>query len=223
MTTPFSSTETLISAFARGEMVIILDDEDRENEGDLIIAAQFVTHEHINFMVKEGRGLVCLSLTEEKALSLGLRPMVTKNTCPRGTQFTISMEAREGVTTGISAHDRAVTIQTAMRVDATADDFVHPGHMFPIIAKKGGVLERRGHTEASVDLAILAGLLPAGVLIEIMNDDGTMARRDDLIIFAKKHHLKMGTVADLIAYRRLLGARAHVHDTDARNKHESTL
>lgn len=205
----FARPEALIEAIARGEMIIMVDDEDRENEGDLMMAAECITPAHINFMVKEGRGLVCLCLTEAKANTIGLRPMVEKNTCPRGTRFTISMEAREGVTTGISAHDRAVTIQTAMRDDATAADFVHPGHMFPIIAREGGVLERAGHTETIVDLARLARLKPAGVLIEIMNDDGSMARRDDLFLFAKKHGLLMGTVADLVAYRRtMLGETA---------------
>jgi 3,4-dihydroxy 2-butanone 4-phosphate synthase/GTP cyclohydrolase II len=201
MSVQFDSAATLIDAIRRGEMVVLVDDEDRENEGDLIIAAEHVTPEHINFMIKEGRGLVCLCLTEEKAAALGLHPMVENNTCPRRTQFTISMEAREGITTGISAFDRAKTIQTAMRSDATFDDFVHPGHMFPIIAKKGGVLTRPGHTEATVDLATLAGLQPAGVLVEIMNEDGTMARRDDLMVFVKKHGLKIGTIADLIEYR----------------------
>jgi 3,4-dihydroxy 2-butanone 4-phosphate synthase/GTP cyclohydrolase II len=197
----FDSAESVIEAIRRGEMVVLVDDEDRENEGDLIIAAEHVTPEHINFMIKEGRGLVCLCLTEEKAAALGLYPMVSENSCPRRTQFTISMEAREGITTGISAFDRAKTIQTAMNPSASFEDFVHPGHMFPIIAKKGGVLVRGGHTEATVDLARLAGLKPAGVLVEILNEDGTMARRDDLAIFCQKHGLKMGTIADLIEYR----------------------
>ncbi len=201
MSMQFDSVAELIDAIRQGEMVILVDDEDRENEGDLIIAADHIKPEHINFMTKQGRGLICLCLTPGKAASLGLRPMIEKNTCPRKTQFTISMEAKEGITTGISAYDRAKTIQTAMKSDASFDDFVHPGHMFPIIAQQRGVLDRPGHTEAAVDLARLAGLQPAGVLVEIMNDDGTMARRDDLIIFAKKHGLKMGTIKDLIEYR----------------------
>ena len=201
MTMLFDTTEDIIDAYRRGEMVVLVDDEDRENEGDLMIAAQHITPEHINFMTKEARGLLCLTVTKEKASTLGLRPMVEHNSCPRGTQFTISMDAREGTTTGISAYDRATTIQRAVSTEASAAHFVYPGHIFPIIAKEGGVLTRRGHTEASVDLATLAGLLPAGVIIEIMKDDGTMARRDDLIVFAKKHGLKIGTIEDLIEYR----------------------
>jgi 3,4-dihydroxy 2-butanone 4-phosphate synthase/GTP cyclohydrolase II len=201
MTMLFDTTQDIIDAFGRGEMVVLVDDENRENEGDLMIAAQHITPEHINFMTKEARGLLCLTVTEDKAKALGLRPMVEHNTCPRGTQFTISMDAREGTTTGISAYDRAVTIQAAVASDASPAHFVYPGHIFPIVAKKGGVLERRGHTEAAVELATLAGLIPASVIIEIMKDDGTMARRDDLIVFAKKHGFKIGTIENLIKYR----------------------
>jgi 3,4-dihydroxy 2-butanone 4-phosphate synthase/GTP cyclohydrolase II len=183
-------------------MIVVTDDEDRENEGDLVMAAQFATPEAINFMAKEGRGLICLSLTAQRCDQLGLRLMTAKNEAPLETAFTVSIEAAEGVTTGISAHDRARTVQVAIDPDATPRDIVVPGHVFPLKAKDGGVLERTGHTEAAVDLARLAGLFPAGVICEVMNEDGTMARVDDLVGYAARHELKMVTIADLIAYRR---------------------
>ena len=184
-----------------GKMVILVDDEDRENEGDLTLAAEHVTPEAINFMARYGRGLICLSLTGMKGGQIGLTPMVRNNSSPYGTAFTVSMEARAGVTTGISAYDRATTIAAAMRDDAVPGDFVHPGHVFPLIAQEGGVLARAGQTEGSVDLARLAGCKPAGVICEIMNDDGTMARMPDLEAFADLHGLKIVSVKDLITYR----------------------
>jgi len=184
-----------------GKMIILVDDEDRENEGDLCMAAEFVTPAAINFMAQQGRGLICLSLSEELAEKLKLEPMVRDNRSPYGTAFTVSIEARKGVTTGISASDRATTIRTAVSPDARPDDLVSPGHVFPIRAKKGGVLVRTGQTEGSVDLARLAGLRPAGVICEIMKDDGTMARIPDLEIFAREHNLKIVTIADLIDFR----------------------
>ena len=187
---------------ASGRFVVVVDDEDRENEGDLTIAAQFVTPEAINFMATHGRGLICLCLTAERCDELDLRPMTDQNETPFGTAFTVSIEAREGVSTGISAHDRARTIQVAIDPGSTAHDLVQPGHVFPLRAKPGGVLQRAGQTEAAVDLARLAGLDPAGVVCEIMNDDGTMARVPDLTAFCERHALKMITVADLIEYRR---------------------
>jgi 3,4-dihydroxy 2-butanone 4-phosphate synthase/GTP cyclohydrolase II len=199
---PFATIEEAIEEIRRGRMVVVCDDENRENEGDLTMAAQFATPEAINFMAKEGRGLICLSLTSERCEALGLNLMAAKNEAPLQTAFTVSVEAREGVTTGISAHDRAHTVQVAIDPQATPHDLVQPGHVFPLKAKDGGVLERAGQTEASVDLARLAGLTPAGVICEIMNDDGTMARVPDLVPYCEKHHLKMITVADLIAYRR---------------------
>src|SRR4051812_28165108 len=183
-------------------MVVVVDDPGRENEGDLTIAAQFATPEAINFMATHARGLVCLCLTEDRADEMGLRPMTDHNEAPLGTAFTVSVEAREGVTTGISAADRARTIQVAIDPHATPESLVQPGHVFPLRAKEGGVLERAGQTEAAVDLARLAGLNPAGVICEIMNDDGTMARVPDLVPYCERHDLKMITVADLIAYRR---------------------
>ncbi len=200
----FDSPKALIEAITRGGMVILVDNEDRENEGDLVMAAQHVEPEHINFMTQFARGLVCLTLTPEKAEQLQLTKMVTHNTNPFETNFTVSIEAAEGVTTGISAFDRAHTIQTAVKLDAKPEHLVRPGHVFPIVAQPGGVFKRPGHTEASVDLARLAGLEPAGVIVEIMSADGTMARRDELIKFAYKHQLKIGTIADLIQYRRVL-------------------
>jgi 3,4-dihydroxy 2-butanone 4-phosphate synthase/GTP cyclohydrolase II len=182
-------------------MVILVDDEDRENEGDLTLAAEAATPENINFMAKYGRGLICLTLTPEKCDSLGLRPMVRDNTSPFETAFTVSIEAKRGVTTGISAADRAHTILTAVADNASAADLVSPGHIFPLRAKPGGVLVRTGQTEGSVDLARLAGLKPAGVICEIMNDDGTMARMPELKKFAKEHGIKICTIADLVAYR----------------------
>jgi 3,4-dihydroxy 2-butanone 4-phosphate synthase/GTP cyclohydrolase II len=183
-------------------MVVVCDDENRENEGDLTLAAQFATPEAINFMAKEGRGLICLSLTGERCDQLGLNLMAAKNEAPLQTAFTVSVEAREGVTTGISAADRAHTIQVAIDPGSIPESLVQPGHVFPLKAKDGGVLERAGQTEAAVDLARLAGLIPAGVICEIMNDDGTMARVRDLVPYCERHGLKMITVADLIAYRR---------------------
>ena len=182
-------------------MVILMDDEDRENEGDLVMAASAVTPEDINFMAKYGRGLICLTLTRERCRQLGLNPMVRDNSAALGTAFTVSIEAAEGVTTGISAHDRAVTIQKAVAPDARPSDLVQPGHVFPLMAQPGGVLTRAGHTEAGCDLARLAGLEPAAVIVEILNEDGTMARRPDLERFAAEHGLKIGTIADLIHYR----------------------
>ncbi|BDU71802.1 bifunctional 3,4-dihydroxy-2-butanone-4-phosphate synthase/GTP cyclohydrolase II [Mesoterricola silvestris] len=196
-----SRIEDALADIRNGKMVILVDDEDRENEGDLTIAAEHVTPEAINFMARHGRGLVCLSLTRTKAESLGLAPMVSDNSSPFQTAFTISIEAREGVTTGISAFDRATTILTAVDPAATAEDLVHPGHVFPLIARDGGVLVRTGQTEGSVDLARLAGLAPAGVICEIMKDDGTMARMPDLEVFAAEHGLRIISVKDLIAYR----------------------
>ena len=183
-------------------MVVVCDDETRENEGDLTMAAQFATPEAVNFMAKEGRGLICLTLTGERCDELGLNLMAAKNEAPLQTAFTVSVEAREGVTTGISAADRAHTIQVAIDARSTPESLVQPGHVFPLRAKDGGVLERAGQTEAAVDLARLAGLNPAGVICEIMNDDGTMARVPDLVPYCERHDLKMITVADLIAYRR---------------------
>ena len=190
-----------IEDIRQGKMVILVDDEDRENEGDLTLAAEAATPENINFMAKHGRGLICLTLTPEKCDELGLHPMVRDNTSPFETAFTVSIEAKHGVTTGISAADRAHTILTAVADGASAKDLVSPGHVFPLRARKGGVLVRLGQTEGSVDLARLAGLRPAGVICEIMNDDGTMARMPELKIFAKKHNIKICTIADLVAYR----------------------
>ena len=198
-----STIKEALEDIRQGKMIILVDDEDRENEGDLCIAAEKVTPEAINFMAKYGRGLICLALTPEKVDQLKLPLMATDThpSPPQGTAFTVSIEARYGVTTGISAHDRAVTILTAIADDAKPEDLVTPGHIFPLRARDGGVLVRAGHTEGSVDLARLAGLKPAGVICEIMNDDGTMARMPDLEKFAKRHGLKIITIADLIAYR----------------------
>jgi 3,4-dihydroxy 2-butanone 4-phosphate synthase/GTP cyclohydrolase II len=202
VTTPFATIEEAIEDIREGRMVVVVDDPDRENEGDLTIAAQFATPEAINFMATHARGLVCLCLTEERADELVLRPMTEHNEAPLGTAFTVSVEAREGVTTGISAADRSRTIQVAIHPESTAHDLVQPGHVFPLRAKPGGVLERIGQTEAAVDLARLAGLTPAGVVCEIMNDDGTMARVPDLVPYCERHGLRMVTVADLVEYRR---------------------
>ena len=202
VTTPFATVEEAIEDIREGRLVVVVDDPDRENEGDLVVAAQFATPETINFMATHARGLVCLCLTEERADHLGLRPMTDHNEAPLGTAFTVSVEAREGVTTGISAADRSRTIQVAIHPDSTHRDLVQPGHVFPLRAKPGGVLERIGQTEAAVDLARLAGLTPAGVVCEVMNDDGTMARVPDLIPYCERHGLKMITVADLVEYRR---------------------
>ena len=191
----------IIADIKAGRMVILVDEEDRENEGDLVMAAEFVTPEAINFMAKHGRGLICLTLTDERCRQLGLQQMVRDNRTPHGTAFTVSIEAATGVTTGISAHDRARTVQVAVGRHARPDDIVTPGHIFPLTAQKGGVLIRAGHTEAGCDLAQLAGLEPAAVICEIMKDDGTMARLPDLQLFAAEHGLKIGTIADLIQYR----------------------
>ncbi|OGP97394.1 MAG: 3,4-dihydroxy-2-butanone-4-phosphate synthase [Deltaproteobacteria bacterium RBG_19FT_COMBO_46_9] len=196
-----SKTEEILEELRQGKMIILVDDEDRENEGDLTMAAEKVTPEAINFMAKYGRGLICLSLAPDIVERLRLPLMVQDNRSPFKTAFTVSIEAREGVTTGISASDRAHTILTAVADDAKPDDLVQPGHVFPLRARRGGVLFRTGQTEGSVDLARLAGLKPAGVICEIMNDDGTMARMPDLMQFAEKYGLKIATIADLIAYR----------------------
>ncbi len=199
---PFAPVEEALEEIRRGRMVVVCDGEDRENEGDLVLAAQFATPEAVNFMAKEARGLICLALTAERCDELGLDLMAAKNEEPLQTAFTVSVEAAEGVSTGISAHDRARTVQVAIDHHSGPEDLRQPGHVFPLKAKSGGVLERTGHTEASVDLARLAGLIPAGVICEIMNEDGTMARVPDLVPYCEGHGLKMITVAELIAYRR---------------------
>ncbi len=198
----FATIEDAIEEIRQGKMVVVVDDESRENEGDLVLAAQFVTPEAINFMAKEGRGLICLALTPERCDELGLDLMAAKNEDPLKTAFTVSIDARHGVTTGISPAERAHTIQLAISPDSRPGDFTHGGHVFPLKAKEGGVLERVGHTEASVDLARLAGLRPAGVICEIVADDGHMARVPDLIAYCERHGLRMVTIADLVAYRR---------------------
>ena len=196
-----SNTLEIVAELRAGRMVILVDEEDRENEGDLVMAAEFVTPEAINFMAKYGRGLICLTLTEERCDELNLAMMTSRNGTSFGTNFTVSIEAAEGVTTGISAADRARTVQVAVDKKSTAHDIVQPGHVFQLKAQKGGVLMRAGHTEAGCDLTEMAGLTPASVICEIMKDDGTMARLPDLIEFAKEHQLKIGTIADLIHYR----------------------
>jgi 3,4-dihydroxy 2-butanone 4-phosphate synthase/GTP cyclohydrolase II len=196
-----SSTEEIVAELRAGRMVILVDEEDRENEGDLVLAADFVTPEAINFMIRHARGLVCLTLIEERCDELALPMMTSKNGTSFGTNFTVSIEAAEGVTTGISAADRARTIQVAVNKGTTPDDLVQPGHIFPLRAQNGGVLMRAGHTEAGCDLTAMAGLTPASVICEIIKEDGTMARLPDLIEFAKEHNLKIGTIADLIHYR----------------------
>jgi 3,4-dihydroxy 2-butanone 4-phosphate synthase/GTP cyclohydrolase II len=196
-----NTTEEVIEDLRQGKMVIIMDDEDRENEGDLVMAASFVKPEDINFMAKYGRGLICLTLTRERCQQLRLPIMVNENKTAYSTNFTVSIEAAKGVTTGISAADRALTVLAAVAKNATPDDLVQPGHIFPIMAQAGGVLNRAGHTEAGCDLARFAGVEPAAVIVEILNEDGTMARLDDLEVFAKQHDLKIGTIADLIHYR----------------------
>lgn len=197
----FNTIEEVLEDVAQGKMIILVDDEDRENEGDLFIAAEKVTPEAINFMAKYARGLICLALTPERVEELKLPMMVDINETPHQTAFTVSIEARKGVTTGISAHDRAITILTAIDPKTKPEDLIKPGHVFPLRAQKGGVLKRAGHTEGAVDLARLAGLYPAGVICEIMNDDGTMSRVPQLMEFAKKHGLKLTTIKDLIRYR----------------------
>lgn len=196
-----SSAKEIIEDIRQGKMVILMDDEDRENEGDIILAAEAVTPEAINFMATHGRGLICLTLTKDRCQRLGLPLMVSDNNAQFSTAFTVSIEAAEGVTTGISAADRAQTVKAAVAPDAKAADLVQPGHIFPLMAQDGGVLTRAGHTEAGCDLARLAGYEPAAVIVEILNDDGTMARRPDLEAFCERHDIKLGTIADLIEYR----------------------
>lgn len=196
-----ASAEAIIEDIRQGKMVVLMDDENRENEGDLVMAASHVTAEAVNFMAMHARGLICLTLTEARCQQLNLPLMVKQNKAGFETNFTLSIEAAEGVTTGISTQDRALTIQAAVAANATPEDIVSPGHIFPVMARAGGVLTRAGHTEAGCDLAALAGLEPSAVICEIMNEDGTMARLPDLIEFAKQHDLKVGTIADLIAYR----------------------
>ena len=196
-----SPINEIVEEMRAGRMVILVDEEDRENEGDLVLAADFVTPEAINFMAKYGRGLICLTLTEARCRELGLRPMVAANGSSHGTNFTVSIEAAEGVSTGISAADRSHTIRVAVNKNSKAEDLVQPGHVFPLTAVNGGVLMRAGHTEAGCDLSAMAGLSPASVICEIMKDDGTMARLPDLQLFAAEHGLKIGTIADLIEYR----------------------
>jgi len=197
-----SSIDEIVEDARNGRMFILVDDENRENEGDLVIPAQFATPEAINFMAKYGRGLICLSMTRERCETLGLKLMSADNASRHQTAFTVSIEARDGISTGISAHDRARTVQVAIDPGKNARDIVSPGHIFPLVARDGGTLVRAGHTEAAVDIARMAGLLPAGVICEIMNDDGTMARLPDLVKFAQFHGLKVATIADLIAFRR---------------------
>jgi len=200
--TPFATIEEAIDDIRQGKLVVVVDADDRENEGDLTIAAQFATPEAVNFMATHARGLICLCLTEERCEELGLRPMTDRNETPYGTAFTVSVEAREGISTGISAADRSRTIQVAIDPSKGPQDLVQPGHVFPLKARRGGVLERAGQTEAAVDLARLAGLNPAGVVCEVMNEDGTMARVPDLIPYCERHGIKLVTIADLIEYRR---------------------
>lgn len=200
---PLNSSEEIIEDIRLGKMVILMDDEDRENEGDLIMAAEHVTPEAINFMVTHARGLVCLPMTAERCRALNLPLMVDDNSAQFSTNFTVSIEAAEGVTTGISASDRAKTVLAAVAKDVDAKNIVQPGHIFPLIGKEGGVLNRAGHTEAGIDLARLAGCEPASVIVEILNEDGSMARRPELEVFAAKHDMKIGTIADLIEYRNL--------------------
>jgi len=199
--TTISPTAEIIAELRAGNIVVLVDDEDRENEGDLVFAADFVTPEKVNFLATHGRGLICMPITGAHAERLGLKPMVSENRSRHGTNFTVSIEAAEGIATGISAHDRALTIRVASAAGAVAADIVQPGHVFPLVAQEGGVLVRAGHTEACCDLARLAGLTPAAVLCEIMRADGTMARLPDLMEFASAHRLKIGTIADLIEYR----------------------
>ena len=213
----FATIPEILAEIRAGRMVVIVDDEERENEGDLIMAAEKARPEDVNFMVREARGLVCLSLTQAHCRQLGLKPMVDRNTSTHHTNFTVSIEAASGVTTGISAYDRAHTIRTAARPEARPEDIVQPGHIFPLAAQPGGVLARAGHTEAACDLAALSGLSPAGVLVEILSEDGTMARRPELEAFATKHGLKIGTIADLIRYRletEKTVERVHEDDVD---------
>ena len=198
---PLNSIEEILAELQAGRMVVIMDDEDRENEGDLLMAAEKVRPEDINFMARYGRGLICLTLTRERCRQLKLPLMVSDTDASHATNFTVSIEAAEGVTTGISAYDRALTVRTAVRPDAKPEDLKQPGHIFPLMAQPGGVLTRAGHTEAGCDLTRLAGLEPAAAIVEILNEDGSMARRADLERFAREHKLKIGTIADLIRYR----------------------
>src|SRR5262245_404055 len=198
---PMATVPEIVDEIRRGNIVVLVDDEDRENEGDLVFAADFVTPEKINFLARFGRGLICMPITAEHGAQLQLTPMAVRNRTVHGTNFTVAIEAAEGITTGISAADRAHTVRVATRPTARPTDIVQPGHVFPLVAQPGGVLMRAGHTEACCDLARLAGLTPAAVLCEIMNEDGTMARMPDLMPFARKHELKVGTIADLIQYR----------------------
>src|SRR5262245_26120393 len=198
---PVSPIQEIIADIRAGKMVILVDDEERENEGDLVLGAEFVSAEAINFMARYGRGLICLTMTEDRCRQLELPPMVANNRAPHRTAFTVSIEAAEGVTTGISAADRAQTVRAATRADASSDDIVQPGHIFPLAAQPGGVLVRAGHTEAGCDLAALAGLMPAAVICEVLKDNGEMARLPDLLEFGSAHGLKVGTIADLIHYR----------------------
>ncbi|NQZ10085.1 MAG: 3,4-dihydroxy-2-butanone-4-phosphate synthase [Algicola sp.] len=198
-----NTVEELIEDIRNGKMVILMDDEDRENEGDLIMASDYVTPDAINFMATFGRGLICMTMTQQRCKQLNLPLMVDENNAQFSTNFTVSIEAAEGVTTGISAADRARTVKAAIARDAVPRDIVQPGHIFPIMARDGGVLTRAGHTEAGCDLARMAGLEPSSVIVEILNDDGTMARRPDLEVFAEKHDIKIGTIADMIEYRNL--------------------
>ena len=200
---PLNTITELVEDLRAGKLIILMDDEDRENEGDLIVASSCIQPEHINFMATQGRGLICLTLTEQRCRQLGLPLMVENNTEAQGTRFTVSVDAAENVTTGISAADRAHTVQAAVTKDAVASDLVQPGHIFPLMAEPGGVLTRAGHTEAGCDLARLAGFEPSATIVEVLNEDGTMARRPDLEKFAAAHDIKMGTIADLIEYRML--------------------
>ncbi len=218
--TAISPITEIVAELRAGRMVVLVDEEDRENEGDLVFAAEHVTPELINFMAKHARGLVCLAITAERAHQLNLSPMVPVNRSQHGTNFTVSIEAAEGVTTGISAHDRARTVRVACAADARAEDIVQPGHVFPLIAEPGGVLVRAGHTEACCDLARLAGLTPAAVLCEIMNDDGSMARLPELAEFAARHGLRIGTITDLIQYRNANESLVRrVHERDIETAH----
>ena len=212
----FSSIESAVEDIRNGKQIIVVDSKDRENEGDLVMASELVTPEKINFMAKEGRGLICVSLTRERATELDLELVQNKNTSLHETNFTISVDAKDNTTTGISAFDRSETIRVLIHNKSKAKDLARPGHIFPIIGKDGGVLRRAGHTEASIDLSLLAGLKPSGVICEIMNEDGSMARLPDLISFAQKHGLKIGTISDLIAYRRR-------HDNLVSVKNETTV
>ncbi len=218
-TSPMISTGEIIAELQAGRMVMLTDDEDRENEGDLVMPADIVTAEHINFMITHARGLVCLTLTPDRAKALGLRMMVDDNECPNQTAFTVSIEARQGVTTGISAADRALTIRTAADPRNGPDSIISPGHVFPLVARQGGVMERQGHTEASVDLVKYAGFGAAAVICEILNEDGTMSRLPDLKHFAIKHGLKIGTIAELHEQSRL--GKFGVSPTAPREDHPS--